>query len=353
MRHCRWGPAIAYYAVIDRSSTRVRLVTSVLLLCGIINCQILPGHTEPYDFFVAALVFVGAAMAAVLSRRTRRAHLAEIEACAGQAESERNREASLAAARERARIARELHDVVAHHVSLMAVQAEAATSLLPGQPEAAGRSVEIIGQTARQALTELRRLLGVLRGPGEQQLETAPSPSLGDLGAVLEKVRSAGLPVELRVEGSPSASAPGVDLTAYRIVQEALTNTIRHAPAAMATVTFTYEPGYITVSVTDSVPSASFAPVASMPTPGGPAMTSARPAAAGPATAGPTAGLATAVGPRSSLSANGATAAAAGVPGPAGFGLAGIAARVASCGGTLIMGPTPAGGFTITARLPA
>jgi signal transduction histidine kinase len=205
MRHCRWGPAIAYYAVIDRSSTRVRLVTSVLLLCGIINCQILPGHTEPYDYFVAALVFVGAAMAAVLSRRTRRAHLAEIEACAGQAESERNREASLAAARERARIARELHDVVAHHVSLMAVQAEAATSLLPGQPEAAGRSVEIIGQTARQALTELRRLLGVLRGPGEQQLETAPSPSLGDLGAVLEKVRSAGLPVELRVEGSPSA----------------------------------------------------------------------------------------------------------------------------------------------------
>ena len=205
MRHCRWGPAIAYYAVSDRSSTRVRLVTSVLLLCGIINSQILPGHTEPYDFFVAALVFVGAAMAAVLSRRTRRAHLAEIEACAGQAESERNREASLAAARERARIARELHDVVAHHVSLMAVQAEAATSLLPGQPEAAGRSVEIIGQTARQALTELRRLLGVLRGPGEQQLETAPSPSLGALGAVLEKVRSAGLPVELRVEGSPSA----------------------------------------------------------------------------------------------------------------------------------------------------
>jgi signal transduction histidine kinase len=136
-------------------------------------------------------------------------------------------------------------------------------------------------------------------------------------------------------------------------VQEALTNTIRHAPAAMATVTFTYEPGYITVSVTDSVPSASFAPVASMPTPGGPAMTSARPAAAGPATAGPTESLATAVGPRSSLSANGATAAAAGVPGPAGFGLAGIAARVASCGGTLIMGPTPAGGFTITARLPA
>src|ERR1035441_10354078 len=133
MRHCRWGPAIAYYAVIDRSSTRVRLVTSVLLLCGIINCQILPGHTEPYDFFVAALVFVGAAMAAVLSRRTRRAHLAEIEACAGQAESERNREASLAAARERARIARELHDVVAHHVSLMAVHREAGTSRLPSQ----------------------------------------------------------------------------------------------------------------------------------------------------------------------------------------------------------------------------
>ena len=113
--------------------------------------------------------------------------------------------------------------------------------------------MDIIGDTARQALTELRRLLGVLRGPSER-LETAPSASLGELGEVLEQVRGAGLPVDLEVVGTPGPLSPGVDLTAYRIVQEALTNTIRHARATQAAVMLRYEPGYITVSVTDSGP---------------------------------------------------------------------------------------------------
>jgi signal transduction histidine kinase len=222
------------------------------------------------------------------------------------------------AAAERARIARELHDVVAHHVSLMAVQAEAATSLLPGKPAQARRSVEIIGDTARLALTELRRLLGVLRGPSERP-ETAPSASLGELGGVLDQVRGAGLPVDFEVVGTPGPLAPGVDLTAYRIVQEALTNTIRHAHAARAAVTLSYEPGYVTVSVSDP----------------------------GPRRDGP---------PGDAPAAGGNGRAAAG-PGPplagAGLGLAGIAERVASCGGSLTVGPTPAGGFAVTARLPA
>jgi signal transduction histidine kinase len=141
--------------------------------------------------------------------------------------------------------------VVAHHVSLMAVQAEAATSLLPGRPVEARRSVEIIGDTARQALTELRRLLGVLRSPSERP-ETAPSASLADIGEVLDQVRGAGLEVELEVMGTPGPLAPSVDL------------------------------------LTGS-----------------------------------------------------------------GLGLAGIAERVASCGGNLTVGPTPAGGFAVTARLPA
>jgi signal transduction histidine kinase len=299
------GPALAYYTVMERSSTRTRWIVTVLLLIGIAHSQTLPGHTEPYDFFVQLLIFGAVAMAGMASR-ARRAYLEGIKDRAVRAEAERDQQVALAAAQERSRIARELHDVVAHHVSLMAVQSEAAGSLLPGQPEAAARSVQIIGETARQALTELRRLLGVLRGPG-QQPHTAPAPSLGELDEVLAQVRGAGLTVELSVEGAPEALAPGVDLAAYRIVQEALTNALRHSAASRAAVTVRYEPGYVMVSVTDPGPS----PVPS------------RALARVPAELG------------------------------GGFGLAGITERVASCGGTLTVGPTSAGGFAVTARLPA
>jgi signal transduction histidine kinase len=300
------GPAIAFYTAMDRSGPRTRLLISAIALAGITASQLAPGHNEPYDFVVAALIFVVAGTAGILSS-TRRAYIDEVEARAALAESDRDRESSRSAAMERARIARELHDVVAHHVSLMAVQAEAAASLLPGHPADARRSVEIIGDTARQALTELRRLLGVLRSPAEE-LQTEPSPSLGELSAVLEKVRGAGVPVDFRLEGTPYPLAPGIDVTAYRIVQEALTNTMRHAPAASADVTLCYEPGYITVSVADSGPAA-----------GGSARVN---------------GAATRLG-------------------LGGFGLAGIAERVASCGGSLTTGPTGMGGFAVTARLPA
>jgi signal transduction histidine kinase len=248
--------------------------------------------------------------AGVLSRTTR-ANLRAAQGRADRAEAELDRQAALAAGRERTKIARELHDVVAHHVSLIAVQAEAAASLLPGRPDQARSAVDIIGDVARQALTELRRLLGVLRGPTERA-ETAPSASLGELGEVLDQVRGAGLPVDFQVIGTPCPLSPGVDLTAYRIVQEALTNTIRHARAAQAAVTLRYEPGYIIVSVTDS---------------------GRRPD-----------GL---------LPARGVT----GQPGPllagSGLGLAGIAERVASCGGNLSVGPTGTDGFGVTARLPS
>jgi signal transduction histidine kinase len=181
----------------------------------------------------------------------------------------------------------------------MAVQAEAAGSLLPARPEQARESVAIIGDTAREALTELRRLLGVLRGPADRPA-TTPAASLTDLGTVLAKVREAGLPVEYQVTGTPAMLAPGIELTAFRIVQEALTNTLRHADAASARVTVTYEPGFVTLSVADS----------------------------GPRRAEPP--------PRSS----------------SGFGLAGIAERVASCGGSLTVGPSSQAGFALTARLP-
>ena len=295
------GPAIAFYTAMDRSGPRMRLLICVIALAGITASQLAPGHNEPYDFVVAALIFVAAGMAGVLSS-TRRAYVGEVEARAAVAESARDRETARSAATERARIAREMHDVVAHHVSLMAVQAEAASSLLPGHPAEARDSVEIIGDTARQALTELRRLLGVLRAPAAE-MPTEPSPSLGEIGTVLEKVRCAGLPVDFRLEGTPYPLAPGVDVTAYRIVQEALTNTMRHARDSCADVTLRYEPGYVTVSVADS----------------------------GSANGGSSRVNGAATGPA------GRTAAGLG---PGGFGLAGIAERVASCGGSLTTGPT-------------
>jgi signal transduction histidine kinase len=300
------GPAIAFYTVFDRSGLLWRWLTAAIAVAGVSVSLAAPGHNEPYDAITQAFIFLTAGIAGLLTR-ARRATLAAAESRAARAEAELDREVSRAAALERATIARELHDVVAHHVSLMAVQAEAAASLLPAQPERAKGSADIISDTARAALSELRRLLGVLRSPSER-LETAPAASLDELGGVLDQVRGAGLAVDFEVVGTPARLARGVDLTAFRIIQEALTNTIRHAHATRASVTVSYEPGYVTVSVAD-------------PGPG-----------RGPALDGP-------ARPAAALAGSG-------------LGLAGIAERVASCGGQLSLGPTTAGGFSVTARLP-
>ena len=246
------GPAIAVYTVFDRRGPALRLATAVLVVVGVAISLDAPGHNEPYEAIFQGLIFATAMAAGTLSR-ARRGSLHAAQSRAERAEAELDHEAARAAAAERARIARELHDVVAHHVSLMAVQAEAAASLLPAQPARARQSVDIIGETARQALTELRRLLGVLRGPAERSA-TSPAASLTDLGAVLATGREAGLPGEYEVPGPPAALAPGIELTAFRIVQEALTNTLRHADAVHAQVTVAYEPGYVTLAVTDSGP---------------------------------------------------------------------------------------------------
>jgi signal transduction histidine kinase len=302
------APAIALFTVFDQSCLLWRWVVSTGTAAGVAVSLSAPGHNAPYEAITQALIFLTAAAAGLLSRANR-ANLQAAEGRADRAEAELDRRAAEQAAAERTRIARELHDVVAHHVSLMAVQAEAAMSLLPDKPVQARSSVEIIGDTARLALTELRRLLGVLRGPSER-LETAPSASLGELGVVLDQVRGAGLAVDFKVEGAPVPLPPGIDLTAYRIVQEALTNTIRHSRAASAAVTLRYEPGYVTVCIADQ----------------GRRRNLPLPAASnghGPAIAG------------------------------SGFGLAGITERVASCGGSLTVGPTPGGGFSVAARLPS
>jgi signal transduction histidine kinase len=306
------GPALAFFTVTERSRPAARRVVGALLVTGMVISQLEPGHNQPYDATVAGLIFLTTWLAGVASR-IRRAYTEEVEARAARAEAERDANSARAALRERTEIARELHDVVAHHVSLMAVQAEAAASLLPGRPTEAARSVEVIAGTARQALTELRRLLGVLRGPGDGP-QTAPPVSMAGLEAVLGQVRAAGLVVDYQVHGTAVRLAPGTDLTAFRIIQEALTNVIKHAPVTRASVEVRYEPGFVTVRVTDAGP-------------GEPAGNGRRGGATAPAgTARPPAG--------------------------SGFGLAGIAERVASCGGTLTVGPAGAG-FGVTARLPA
>ena len=169
---------------------------------------------------------------------------------AERAEQAREEEARLAVADERARIARELHDIVGHSVSVMTVQAAGVRSLLRPDQERAREAVMVVEQTGREALAEMRRLVGVLRRP-EEAPALAPQPSLEHVDKLVAQAREAGLPVELRVEGTPVELAAGLDLTAYRLVQEGLTNAIKHARARHAEVRVLYRDGLVELTVTD------------------------------------------------------------------------------------------------------
>jgi signal transduction histidine kinase len=329
------APAIAFATVADRSGPRLRWLTVAGATAGITWSQAQPGHNQPYDAIVQAFIF-GAAWAVGTLSRYRRAALQAAAERAERAEASIDIAAAQAAAAERMRIARELHDVVAHHVSLMAVQAEAVGALLPARPEAAATSADLIGSTARAAMTELRRLLGVLRftsAEDTERMRLTPVPSLSGLAELVETVRDAGLVVMCEVSGPVAELPPGVDLTAYRILQEALTNAMRHAPGATASVRVACEPGQVTVEVTNS------APAAPSPAPGGPVDPGPAGLGGAPAVQARRAGLA------------GSVPSGSGPPG-SGYGLAGIAERVASCGGSLALGPAADGGFAVTARLP-
>lgn len=163
------------------------------------------------------------------------------------------RAAEVALVEERARIARELHDVVAHHVSVMTIQTEAARSALPGGPgrERANGALGAAAESGRTAMTELRRLLGVLRSSSDTPA-TAPQPGIDDLRRLVEDVRATGTRVELAVDGEPPAHvSAGLGLSVYRVVQEALTNALRHAPGASVEVRLTYGPSAVRLEVED------------------------------------------------------------------------------------------------------
>ncbi|HET7044179.1 MAG TPA: histidine kinase [Gaiellaceae bacterium] len=203
---------------------------------------------EPYDVtdfgFIAVLIAAPVLVGTAIRTRTHEAR--EATRRADRLESER----LAAVAEERARIARELHDVIAHSVSVMVVQAGAAEAVLERDPARAVGPVRAVQETGRQALVEMSRLVGLLREDGEE-LGLAPQPGLDALDALLGQVRESGLPVELRVEGEPQPLPLGVELSAYRIVQEALTNSLKHAGRARAVVLLRYSVDAVEVEVVD------------------------------------------------------------------------------------------------------
>jgi signal transduction histidine kinase len=192
-----------------------------------------------------------AAVASGVAVRTRRAYLIALEDRADRLEIERDQRARLAVAAERARVAREMHDIVGHHVSVIVGLADGAAALARSRDEQTAEPLHLIGETGRQALAELRRMLGVLReedaGP-----QLSPQPGIDDLDRLLPTVRAAGLPVTYSTTGDLAALGRGVQLAVYRIVQEALTNTLKHAgPGATAEVTLAATDGEIRVRVRD------------------------------------------------------------------------------------------------------
>jgi signal transduction histidine kinase len=176
------------------------------------------------------------------SIRTRRAYFDQLEERATRLEKEREAQAKVAVAAERARIAREMHDVVAHNVSVMVVQADGAAYVLDAAPDQAKQALETISSTGRQALAEMRRLLGVLRtGAARESGEYVPQPDVDQIEDLVEQVRRAGLTVDFKIEGTARPLPSGVELTAYRIVQEALTNSRKHGgPDVGASVRLVY-----------------------------------------------------------------------------------------------------------------
>src|SRR5215211_4578699 len=292
------GPAIlvAVYSVAAYGSRRVSVAGLAVAELGLAAVP-LTRFEEPLAWLVwvqFASIF-GAAWLLGLFAHNYRAHAARLEQRTAELERAREALARQAVTEERLRLARELHDVVAHAMSVIAVQSGVGAHVADSRPEEVGKALSAIEATSRAALTELRRLLGVLRQDSDPQASLTPAPGLADLEGLLAEVAKAGLAVRLRVEGAPSPLPAGVDLSAYRIVQEALTNVVKHAGPARAQVTIRYRDQDITVEVLDD--------------------------GRGPGTA--------------------ASDGRAGT----GHGLIGMRERVAAFGGDLQTGPRPGGGF--------
>jgi signal transduction histidine kinase len=275
---------------------RSQAVTGFAVAEGVLAVVV---HNDPRsgvgNFIVASIIFsIVWTIAFGVGRKSLEAD--EAKKRAARAEREREEQARTAVADERARIARELHDVVGHSVSVMTVQASGVRRLLRPDQQRERDALLVVERTGREALAEMRRMVGVLRRPEEGPV-LAPQPSLEHLDRLVEQAREAGLPVELRVEGDAFQLPAGVDLTAYRLVQEGLTNALKHAGATRAEVVVNYSDGELEVVVSDDG--------------------------------------------RGVASGDGG-----------GHGLVGMRERVSVYGGELDAGPRPEGGYRLRAKLP-
>jgi signal transduction histidine kinase len=281
--------AVAAHSTLRRALAGLGVTAAGATIYGLANHDIMSGNTGDLwsaAFFATAIL--AAWLAGVFVRGRREAVAQAARTAAAEYRAER------AVADERARMARELHDIVSHNLSVVVLQASGA--LVSGGPAAS--TLEKIEHSGRQALTEMRRLLGVLRDPGDEPA-LSPQPGIGELAALAETVRAAGLPVHLNVDDPCPQLPTALDVSAYRIIQEALTNVLRHAGPARAEVTVHCQGAAVTIEVTD----------------------------------------------------DGAGIPPAGMQ-PGGQGLAGMRERVALFGGELRAGPRPGGGFSVWARLP-
>jgi signal transduction histidine kinase len=242
--------AVVVYTVVANSARRTALA-AVGATVAAIEVGALAAAGGP-DWGAAALAptLAGVGWLAAENVRARRAYGQSVAERTAEREREQARRAS---AEERVRIARELHDVVAHAMSIIAVRSGVARAVLDVRPGEAREALGIIESTSREALQEMRLLLGVLRDAdaGDLQADRGPAPGLASLPELVTHISEAGVPVGVRVEGEPRPLSPGVDLSAYRIVQEALTNVVRHAAPATAELTVRYSPDEVVIEVTD------------------------------------------------------------------------------------------------------
>lgn len=308
------GPFIAFYTAVALGSRRsARWAVGIAVAAVVLGALLDPVDLSTEGTLFTVVVLAGILLAAESTRARRESDRVEIGAARQVAELERERarserdRATLAATQERLRVTRDLHDVIGHAMSVMVVQAGVAERLLDSSPEQARTSVEEIARTGRRSLSEMRAILGTLRdGDGSTgQVPSEPAPTLDDLDALALQVRSAGLPVAVSVVGQRTVTPPGVDLAAYRVVQEALTNCLRHSGASRASVAVDYRVDGLEVEVVDD-------------------------------------------GPRPTEAAASELAAVA----TAGHGIAGMRERVAIYGGDLSVGPGADGGFRVRAWFP-
>ena len=291
--------AFALYNVALRTPRRTAWTAAVLTWAVLFTANLTSTVPQPFlSDLLGPVLAVGMATGIGDARRSRQAYVAAVEERARQAEAGRDEEAERRVLAERLRIARELHDVLAHHIALINVQAQVAAHVLDSEPAQARTALGHVSEAGREALDELRTTVGLLRAPGSgEELPTAPSPGLDGLPGMLASFTAAGTNVSHTTDGTSRPLSAQVALTAYRIAQEALTNVHKHAPGATANLTIAYVPGDVVVEITDDGP--------------------------GGATLG------------------------------TGNGLIGMRERALSVGGTFNAGPGPNGGFRVRAVLPA